>query len=76
MNDNERPDIPARRNLNFFQTLKAVAWAFFGVRKEKHYKEELAGLNPVHIIVAGLLAALVFVIGLILAARWFVAHLT
>jgi len=73
---NHRPDNPARRNLNFFQTLRAVAWGFLGVRKEKSYKEDLAGLNPVHIIVAGLLAAAVFVIGLILAAKWFVAHLT
>jgi hypothetical protein len=66
----------ARRKLNFFQTLKAVAWGFFGVRKGKGYHEDIAKLNPVHLIIAGILAAVIFVVVLVLAARWFIAHLT
>lgn len=66
----------ARRKLNFFQTLKAVAWGFFGVRKGKGYHEDIAKLNPVHLIVAGILAAIIFVVVLVLAARWFIAYLT
>ena len=66
----------SRRKLNFFQTMKAVAWGFFGVRKGKGYTEDIANLNPVHLIVAGLIAAMVFVVGLVLVARWFAGHLT
>lgn len=66
----------SRRKLNFFQTLKAVAWGFFGVRKGKGYTEDINKLNPVHLIVAGLIATLVFVVGLVLAARWFIGYFT
>jgi len=43
----------SQRKLNFLQTLKAISWAMFGVRKGKGYEEEIAKLNPVHLIVAG-----------------------
>jgi hypothetical protein len=66
----------SRRKLNFFQTLKAVSWGFFGVRKGKGYHEDIAKLNPVHLIIAGILAAILFVIVLVLVARWFIAQLT
>ncbi len=64
----------AQRKLNFFQTLKAVAWGLFGVRKGKGYHQDIAALNPVHLILAGALAAAGLVIGLILAARWLVSY--
>lgn len=60
----------SQRKLNFFQTMKAVAWAFFGVRKGTGYAEDIAKLNPLHLIVAGVIAALLFVLALV----W-VAHL-
>ena len=66
----------SRRKLNFFQTMKAVAWGFFGVRKGKGYTEDINNLNPVHLIIAGLIATLVFVVGLVLAARWFIGYFT
>ncbi|MCC2595934.1 DUF2970 domain-containing protein [Pusillimonas sp. MFBS29] len=66
----------SRRKLNFFQTMKAVAWGFFGVRKGKGYTEDINNLNPVHLIIAGLIATLLFVVGLVLAARWFIGYFT
>jgi hypothetical protein len=66
----------AGRKLNFFQTLKAVAWGFFGVRKGKGYSEDISSLNPVHLILAGIIAAVVFVVVLVLAAGWFIDYLT
>jgi hypothetical protein len=66
----------SRRKLNFFQTLKAVAWGFFGVRKGKGYDQDISSLNPVHLIIAGILAAIVFVVGLIMIARWLISYLT
>ena len=32
----------AQRKLSFFQTMKAVAWGFFGVRKGAGYRDTLA----------------------------------
>ncbi|WP_375212661.1 DUF2970 domain-containing protein [Aquabacterium sp.] len=61
-----------QRKGSFLQTLKAVAWSFFGVRKSSGYAEDVARINPVHVIVAGLLAALLFVLGLVWLVQWIV----
>lgn len=66
----------SRRKLNFFQTLKAVAWGMFGVRKGKGHHRDIATLNPIHLIIAGILAAVGLVVGLIFIANWFVDHLS
>ena len=63
----------ARRSGSFWQTLKAVAWSFFGVRKSSDYAQDVARINPVHVIVAGVIAALVFVLGLVWLVRWIIA---
>lgn len=63
----------AQRQGSFAQTLKAVAWSFFGVRKSKDYAQDVAKINPVHVIVAGVLAAVVFVVGLVVLVRFIVA---
>ncbi|MDH4396097.1 MAG: DUF2970 domain-containing protein [Limnobacter sp.] len=47
------------------QTLNAVLWSFFGVRKGKSHTEDMQRLNPVHVIIVGLLAALAFIVILI-----------
>ncbi|KAA0890774.1 DUF2970 domain-containing protein [Pusillimonas sp. ANT_WB101] len=65
----------AERRLNFFQTMKAVAWGFFGVRKNRGYDEDIARINPVHLIIAGILSAIVFVVGLVMIARWLTGSL-
>jgi Protein of unknown function (DUF2970) len=62
-----------QRKGSFVQSFKAVAWSFFGVRKGKDHAEDVARLNPVHVIVAGLIAAAVFVVVLISLVRWVVA---
>jgi Protein of unknown function (DUF2970) len=54
------------------QTFKAVAWSFFGVRQASQYERDLAQLNPVHVVVAGVIAAAVFVLALVMLVRWVV----
>jgi len=54
--------------------MRAVAWSFFGVRKRSGYEQDAAQLNPVHVIVAGVLAAAVFVAALLLVVRMVVAQ--
>jgi hypothetical protein len=53
------------RKLNFFQTVQAVLWSFVGLRRGKDYHEDMANLNPVHLVIAGLLMAVVLVLVLV-----------
>jgi preprotein translocase subunit Sec61beta len=50
-----------------------VAWSFLGIRKNSESQEETARVNPLHVVVAGLAVAAVFVIGLILMVNWVLA---
>ena len=51
------------------QTFKAVGSALFGVRSSKGHQTDIARLNPIHVILAGLLAVAVFIGLLIFFAR-------
>jgi hypothetical protein len=51
------------------RTVRAVLWAFFGVRRGAEYERDVARLNPVHVIIAGVIAAALFVTVLIMIAR-------
>ena len=60
----------AARPVSFLQTVKAIAWAFFGVRRGADYDKDVAKLNPVHVIIAGVTAAALFVLVLVLLVQW------
>lgn len=49
------------RSSNPFRAVSAVLSAFIGIRKSAARDRDLASLKPVHVIVAGLIAAAVFV---------------
>ena len=61
------------RKGSFIQTVKAVAWSFFGVRRGKDHANDMAKLNPVHVIIAGVLGAALFVLMLVLLVRWVIS---
>ena len=63
----------APRAGSLWQTVKAVGSSFFGVRKNSASQEDLARLNPVHIIAVAFVGVVLFVGGLILLVRWVVA---
>lgn len=63
-----------KRDASFWRSIKAVAWSFVGIRKNSEYQEDLAKVNPFHIIVVGILGALLFVVGLIALVNWVVAR--
>jgi len=67
------PGPGAPRPPSFWRTVKAVAWSFIGLRKNSEYKEDLARLNPVHIIVVGIAGAALLVLGLVALVNWVVA---
>ncbi len=64
---------PTRRPLSVMQTFKAVAWSFFGVRRSVDYAQDVQKLNPVHVIVAGVISAALFVGAVVLLVRWVVS---
>lgn len=59
---------------SFFRTVKAVLWSFVGLRSQGGYEEDVAQLNPLHIVIAGLVGVFVFVGSLILLATWVVGR--
>lgn len=59
-----------QRKSSFAQSMKAVAWSFFGIRRGVDHQNDVNQLNPVHIILAGLLSAALFVGLLVALVRW------
>ena len=62
---------PERRG-SILHTFTAVAWSFFGVRKASEHEKDVSRLNPVHVIVAGVIAAGLFVLALVMLVKWVV----
>jgi hypothetical protein len=58
----------------FVQSIIAVLWAFLGVRKQSGLQEDVASLSFVHIIIAGVLGALIFMGILLLIVKAVVSH--
>jgi Protein of unknown function (DUF2970) len=61
------------RKASLRQTISAVAWSFFGVRRGRDHEQDMARLNPVHVIIAGVLGAALFVFVLVLVVRWVIS---
>ena len=68
----DEPRNPAARKGSFLRTLQAVAWSFFGVRRSADYAQDVAKLNPVHVIIAGIIGAGIFVTALVFLVKWVV----
>lgn len=62
-----------KRKASFGATMKAVLWSFFGIRRKKDYEQDAAQLNPIHVLIAGVIGALVFIGVLITIVRLVVA---
>ena len=63
----------SKRKASFGATMKAVFWSFFGVRKKSDYEKDAAQLNPVHVLLAGVIGALIFIATLIMIVKMVVA---
>jgi hypothetical protein len=62
----------AARPLSFLQTVRAVGWSFFGVRRRSDLEQDVSKLNPVHLVIAGLIGAALFIAALVMLVRWVV----
>ncbi len=71
--DDAGPPVKPVRSAGFLPTLRAVLWSFFGVRRRSEYEKDAVHLNPVYVIVAGIGAAAVFVLVLLMVVRMVVS---
>ncbi|HEU0204068.1 MAG TPA: DUF2970 domain-containing protein [Burkholderiaceae bacterium] len=69
MAENTPPESAVRRKASLAQTARAVFWSFFGVRKRADYEKDAAQLNPVHVIIMGIIGAALFVILLLVVVN-------
>jgi hypothetical protein len=64
------------KKASFWNVVRTVVFAFFGVRKSTQHEKETVHLKPVQIIVAGLIGALVLVTSLLLLVRFIIGRAT
>jgi hypothetical protein len=62
-----------KKQSSFLQSMKAVMWGFLGVRKQSGLQDDVASLSFVHIILAGILGAVVFMAALLLIVKMVVS---
>ena len=63
-----------KKKSSFFQSMRAVMWGFLGVRKKSGLQDDVASLSFVHIVIAGVLCALIFMGVLLLIVKAVVSH--
>ena len=61
-----------RKGGSLLHAFRAVAWSFFGIRKGAEYEKDVAQLNPLHVIIAGVVIAALFVLVLVVLVKWIV----
>ena len=62
-----------RRPASLLQTLRAVAWSFLGIRRASGLEDDVQRLNPVHVVIGGVLGAAVFVVAIMVLVHWVVS---
>ncbi len=67
-------DAPAvERKGSLVHTVRAIGWAFLGIRKNSGYQEDLAKLNPLHVVAVAIVGVVLFIVGLMVLVNWVVA---
>lgn len=74
MSDESKNSSVVERKPDFVMTLKAVLWAFIGIRRSKDHNSDMVKLNPVHVVIVGICAAAGLVVTLILVVKWVLSH--
>ncbi len=59
--------------ISFWRSIKLVAWSFMGIRSNSEYQQDLAKVNPMHVVGVGIVGVLLLVVGLITLVNWVVA---
>ena len=70
MNVSDQNETVVVRKRTMLQTFRTVAWSFFGVRKAADHESDFSQLNPVHVVVGGVIGALVLILLLSSLVNW------
>ena len=57
---------------SLLHTARAVAWSFIGIRKNSEYQNDLARLNPLHIVLVAIVAVALLVAAMVALVHWIV----
>jgi hypothetical protein len=57
---------------SLLQTVRAVAWSFLGIRRSSGNAQDVQKLNPVHVVIGGIVGAVLFVGAIVMLVRWVV----
>jgi len=57
-------------SVSVWQIAKAVLSAFMGIRKKSDLENDAAILKPVHVIIGGIIGAMLFVTGVLLMVKF------
>ena len=63
-----------RGKAGFLATVSAVLGAFIGIRKRSAYERDAAQFSARHLIVAGVIGGIVFVVTIVMLARFVVSQ--
>jgi hypothetical protein len=63
----------AMKQASFLDVLKTIAFGALGVRRRADHERETTRIKPIYIIVAGIVAAALFILTLITIVRFVVA---
>lgn len=57
----------------FWRSVRAVLWAFVGIRKGSESQADFAKIHPLHIVFAGVVGAVLLVLLLVAVVSWVLA---
>lgn len=57
----------------FWRSVKLVAWSFLGIRSKSGYQQDMDKVNPVHVLLVGLVSVLILVAALMGLVNWVVS---
>ncbi len=63
-------DSHSDKKLSFLRSIKLIAWSFIGIRSGQGYRDDLSKVNPLHVVLTGIVGALLLVVGLMALAKW------
>lgn len=66
----DRPAAQRTGHASLFDTVRAVAASFFGVRGRREHEQDMARLNPLAVIGVGIAMAAVFVLSLLAVVKF------
>jgi len=72
----DRPESLLARKANIGQTFRAVAWSFLGIRRSADHAQDVQKLNPIHVVIAAVLGAAVFVVFLVVLVHFVISLAT